>query len=214
MSDSALDSGAAQGQDAGGYLDLFEAAGILAREVLDDSRRLIFDLADCRVLVVRSQDVITYVEHGAADIGVVGKDVLLERSPRSTSRWTWGSAAAVWRWPEPVARPRRPAKGAPASRGDQVPEAGGGAFPPQGRAGRDHQALRLHRTGAARGSGRPDRGSGEHGGDAAAERASEVEETILGSTSRLIVNRATMKTRTAEVLGLVGRLKERLEKAA
>ena len=61
-------------------LPLLKAAGI---EVLDDpekSRKLILDtnLPNVRVLVVRATDVPTYVEHGAADLGVAGKDVLME----------------------------------------------------------------------------------------------------------------------------------------
>ena len=61
-------------------LPLLKAAGI---EVLDDpetSRKLILrtSRADVRVVVVRASDVPTYVQFGGADLGVVGKDVLLE----------------------------------------------------------------------------------------------------------------------------------------
>ena len=63
-----------------------EAAPLLARAgiVLDedpaDSRRLCIatSLEDVRVLVLRAQDVPTFVERGAADLGITGKDVLLE----------------------------------------------------------------------------------------------------------------------------------------
>ena len=59
---------------------LLKAAGI---EVLDDpekSRKLILDtnLPDVRVLVVRATDVPTYVQYGVADMGITGKDTLLE----------------------------------------------------------------------------------------------------------------------------------------
>ncbi|HEY5791295.1 MAG TPA: ATP phosphoribosyltransferase [Gammaproteobacteria bacterium] len=60
-------------------LPLLAAAGI---RLVDDpaSRKLILrtDRDDLRLLVVRASDVPTYVEHGAADLGVAGKDVLLE----------------------------------------------------------------------------------------------------------------------------------------
>ena len=61
-------------------LPLLKAAGI---EVLDDpekSRKLILDtnLPDVRVLVVRATDVPTYVQYGGADMGITGKDTLLE----------------------------------------------------------------------------------------------------------------------------------------
>jgi ATP phosphoribosyltransferase len=54
-------------------------AGVIKNGVPKDSRKLIFNLNDkIKVLLVRAQDVPTYVEKGTADIGVVGKDVLLE----------------------------------------------------------------------------------------------------------------------------------------
>lgn len=61
-------------------LPLLAAAGI---EMLDDpekSRKLIFTTSDpdVRILIVRATDVPTYVEQGAADLGVAGKDVLME----------------------------------------------------------------------------------------------------------------------------------------
>jgi ATP phosphoribosyltransferase len=61
---------------------LFSRAGIDLSTVKDGSRRLVFDVpaAELRILVVRDADVPTYVEHGAADLGVSGLDVLAERS--------------------------------------------------------------------------------------------------------------------------------------
>jgi len=61
-------------------LPLLKAAGV---EVLDDpetSRKLILRTArpDVRVVLVRAADVPTYVQYGGADLGIVGKDVLLE----------------------------------------------------------------------------------------------------------------------------------------
>lgn len=61
-------------------LPLLQYAGI---EVIDDpdkSRKLILDTNhdDIKVVVIRATDVPTFVEYGAADIGVAGKDVLLE----------------------------------------------------------------------------------------------------------------------------------------
>ncbi len=61
-------------------LPLFAAAGIEPIEDISKSRKLIFDTnhADVKLLVIRGSDVPTYVKHGAADIGVSGKDMLLE----------------------------------------------------------------------------------------------------------------------------------------
>jgi ATP phosphoribosyltransferase len=60
---------------------LFARAGVDLSAVKDGSRRLVFDLpaADLRVLVVRDADVPTYVEYGAAELGVAGRDVLEEQ---------------------------------------------------------------------------------------------------------------------------------------
>ncbi len=51
----------------------------LGKEFSFESRKLILDIGDFRFLNVRNQDVPTYVEHGAADIGVVGLDVITEK---------------------------------------------------------------------------------------------------------------------------------------
>ena len=61
-------------------LPLLEAAGITVTENPETSRKLILSTNDpqLRVIIVRASDVPTYVQHGAADFGVAGKDVLLE----------------------------------------------------------------------------------------------------------------------------------------
>jgi ATP phosphoribosyltransferase len=60
---------------------LFGRAGVDLLPIQDGSRRLVFELpaAELRVLVVRDADVPTYVEYGAADVGIAGRDVLEER---------------------------------------------------------------------------------------------------------------------------------------
>ncbi|HKM26306.1 MAG: ATP phosphoribosyltransferase [Gammaproteobacteria bacterium] len=61
-------------------LPLLEQAGIIPTENIEKSRKLIITTTrdDVRLLIVRATDVPTYVELGAADLGVAGKDVLLE----------------------------------------------------------------------------------------------------------------------------------------
>lgn len=61
-------------------LPLLEAAGIKVTEDPETSRKLILQTNDAnvRVIIVRASDVPTYVQYGAADFGVAGKDVLLE----------------------------------------------------------------------------------------------------------------------------------------
>jgi ATP phosphoribosyltransferase len=61
-------------------LPLLAAAGIEVTEDPEKSRKLILPTtrADVRVVLVRASDVPTYVEHGGADLGVAGKDILIE----------------------------------------------------------------------------------------------------------------------------------------
>jgi ATP phosphoribosyltransferase len=62
---------------------LFGRIGIDLGELLGDSRRLIFENERDRIraMIVRATDVPTYVEYGCADLGIVGKDTLLEQEP-------------------------------------------------------------------------------------------------------------------------------------
>ncbi|HQS57287.1 MAG: ATP phosphoribosyltransferase [Gallionellales bacterium 35-53-114] len=61
-------------------LPLLEAAGVIPLEAPESSRKLILSTnrADVRLIIVRASDVPTYVQYGAADLGVAGKDVLNE----------------------------------------------------------------------------------------------------------------------------------------
>jgi ATP phosphoribosyltransferase len=61
-------------------LPLLAAAGISVAEDPEKSRKLIIGTSqpDLRLVLVRASDVPTYVQHGGADLGVVGKDTLLE----------------------------------------------------------------------------------------------------------------------------------------
>jgi ATP phosphoribosyltransferase len=61
-------------------MPLLSAAGISVAEDPSRSRKLILPTSDAqlRIIIVRASDVPTYVEHGAADLGVAGKDVLIE----------------------------------------------------------------------------------------------------------------------------------------
>lgn len=62
-------------------LKIFSKMGIEPPEVIEESRKLIFENKKngLRFLIVKPTDVPTYVEYGAADIGVAGKDVLMEQ---------------------------------------------------------------------------------------------------------------------------------------
>lgn len=61
-------------------LPLLEAAGIHMLENPETSRKLIFDTSrdDVKIIIIRATDVPPYVQYGGADLGVAGKDVLME----------------------------------------------------------------------------------------------------------------------------------------
>jgi ATP phosphoribosyltransferase len=61
-------------------LDLLDGLGIDTTAIRENDRRLIFP--EVGVITTRPSDVPTYVEHGAADLGITGKDVLLEQADR------------------------------------------------------------------------------------------------------------------------------------
>jgi ATP phosphoribosyltransferase len=61
-------------------LDLLDRLGIPTGDVRTNDRKLLFDEAG--IITMRPSDVPTYVEAGAADLGITGKDVLLEQSER------------------------------------------------------------------------------------------------------------------------------------
>ena len=63
--------------------DMFEAAGFECPSIKDGGRKLIFENAELgiRYFWVKPSDVAIYVERGAADVGVAGKDILLEYRP-------------------------------------------------------------------------------------------------------------------------------------
>ena len=62
-------------------LEMFKKAGYCGPEISSDDRRLVYEApqAGLTFLIVRPSDVPTYVEYGAADVGVAGKDLLLEQ---------------------------------------------------------------------------------------------------------------------------------------
>ena len=59
-------------------MELFERMGLDCTELREKGRRLILPVGDYEVVLAKAADVITYVEHGVCDIGVVGKDTIVE----------------------------------------------------------------------------------------------------------------------------------------
>lgn len=70
-----------RGRTLEGALALLQGMGFDCRDLANESRKLIVDFPKQRVrfLLLRGADIPTYVEYGAADMGIVGKDILLEQ---------------------------------------------------------------------------------------------------------------------------------------
>ncbi len=66
-----------------GTLDLLDTIGVDTTEARSDSRSLVFAAGEISLVTMRPSDVPTYVEAGAADLGITGKDVLLEQHDRA-----------------------------------------------------------------------------------------------------------------------------------
>jgi ATP phosphoribosyltransferase len=82
-SDGKLRIALPRGSLFGGTLDLLDRVGVDTSELRGDSRSLVFDTPEVRLVTMRPSDVPTYVEAGAADLGITGKDVLLEQADRA-----------------------------------------------------------------------------------------------------------------------------------
>jgi ATP phosphoribosyltransferase len=62
-------------------INALTAAGLPADVLRDNGRKLLYEVDGTEFIISRASDVAVFVEHGAADIGIVGKDVLDEQSP-------------------------------------------------------------------------------------------------------------------------------------
>ena len=86
-----------------GSVDLLERIGFDVRELRANDRKLTFDVGEGRtIMTTRPSDVPTYVEYGAADAGIVGKDVLLEhkRNVYELADLGFGVCRVVYATPE------------------------------------------------------------------------------------------------------------------
>ncbi|MBI2081398.1 MAG: ATP phosphoribosyltransferase [candidate division NC10 bacterium] len=193
---------------------LFEAVGITGLEAFRDSRRLIVEDGSgrYRFLALRDADVPTYVEHGAADLGVVGKDQLLEhgRDLYEPLDLRFGACRLVVAQPADLTGDGRPEEWSSLRVATKYPSVTERHFTQRGI---QVEIIKLYGSielaplvGLAErivdlvASGRTLR---EHG-------LVEVEE-IARCSARLIVNRAALKTRYHRIRTLIGLLRARIE---
>ena len=80
MAEPQLTIAVPRGALLGETLDLLDALGINTAEIRSNDRKLVFP--DAGVITMRPSDVPSYVEHGSADVGITGKDVLREQTER------------------------------------------------------------------------------------------------------------------------------------
>ena len=93
----------AKGRLAKQTLELFEKVGITCEEMKDpSSRKLIFVNEDLKLkfFLSKGPDVPTYVEYGAADIGIVGEDTIL----RGAAQPVRGDGFRIWKMPDVCVR--------------------------------------------------------------------------------------------------------------
>ena len=81
--DGALKLAVPRGALFAGTLDLLDRIGVDTAPMRAESRSLVFDSEGLVLVTMRPSDVPTYVEAGAADLGITGKDVLLEQHGRA-----------------------------------------------------------------------------------------------------------------------------------
>jgi len=193
-----------KGKLLSGTEDLFRRAGMPFPS--SEGRRLVVPLDGLRFLLVKDMDVPTYVEHGVADCGIAGRDVLLELEPDvyEPVDLGFGRCRLV------VAR-RRGAADATASSTVRVatkyPRLASAHFLERGRS---VEVVRL----AGSVELAPGLGLADcivdvvETGRTLEENGLEAVEEVATSSARLIVNRASYHARRAEISGLVGALEK------
>ena len=192
-----------------GALGLLSRAGVIRISAAELGRRLMVERSGVRVIMVRPADVPAYVDHGAADLGIVGKDVLWESngSHYELADLHFGQCQLVLAVPED-SKLGGPETWPPMMRiATKLPRTTSSWFEARGQA---VDVVRLHGSvelaplvGLVDGivdltaSGRTLR-----------ENHLRVAATLGSSTARLIGNQASLKTRTDAIQALVARFRE------
>jgi ATP phosphoribosyltransferase len=192
-------------------LDVLDRAGIDTAELRSDSRSLVYEVGAITVVTLRPSDVPTYVEAGAAEVGITGKDVLLEQADRVVYELLdlgYGECRMVFAGREGDERLGEAARRLGTIRiATKYPRVAEDYFE---RTGRQAEVIEV-------------KGSVELApligladgivdlvatGRTLAENRLEVREEIAASTARLVANRVAHKLRGAEVDELTARLRE------
>ena len=196
-----------------GALRLLSRAGLVRLSAEELGRQLMVDRAGVRVILVRPADVPAYVDHGAADLGIVGKDVLWE-SPGAHYELLdlrFGGCSMVLAVPE-ASKLNGPETWPPQLRvATKYPRTASEWFEAHGQA---VEVVQLHGSVELA----PQVGLVDAIVDLTAtgrtlrENRLRIAATLGTSTARLIANQASLKTRTEAVQAAVGKLREAVEK--
>jgi len=192
-------------------LDILDQVGADTAEIRGDSRSLIFDAGDFVFVTMRPSDVPTYVEAGAADVGITGKDVLMEQSDRvfyEISDLGYGGCRMVLAGPDGEDRLAEQERRLGALRiATKYPRIAERYFEDTGRA-----AEVIEVKGSVELA--PVSGLADaivdlvDTGRTLADNGLVIREEIASSTARLIANRVAHKLRAREIDDLVRRLRE------
>ena len=195
----------------GETLDALDRIGVDTSELRGESRALIFDAGGLTIVTMRPSDVPTYVEAGAADVGITGKDVLMEQDDRVVYEvldLRYGACRMVLAAPAGDAGLAEAERRAGSIRiATKYPRIAERHFDETGR-----QAEVVEVKGSVELAPLVGLAQGVVDlvatGRTLAENGLEVREEIAPSTARLVANRVSHKLRAAEVDDLVARLRE------
>ena len=190
---------------------VLEAIGVDVGVLRSDSRSLVFDGGELTVVTMRPSDVPTYVEAGAADAGITGKDVLLEQRDRAVYELLdlgYGACRMVLAGRRGDERLGESERRLGAMRiATKYPRTALRYFERTGR-----QAEVIEVKGSVELAPLVGLADGivdlVDTGRTLAQNDLEVREEIAPSTARLVANRIAHKLRPAEIDGLVERLRE------
>ena len=191
-------------------LPLLAQADIVPAEDISSSRKLIFDtnLAHVKLMVIRGSDVPTYVEFGSADIGVVGKDLLLEYGDEAFYEpLDLDIARCRLMTAEPIGRPTPAGRLRVATKFVNIAKR---YFAEQG-----VQIELIKLNGALELA--PSMGLADDivdTGKTLTANGLEAKEFIAHVTSRIIVNKASMKIKNAAIRGILEKLSAAVAKRA
>ncbi|HLZ94431.1 MAG TPA: ATP phosphoribosyltransferase [Candidatus Dormibacteraeota bacterium] len=192
-----------------GALKLLSAADLTRLSAPELGRKLLVERRGIRVIMVRPADVPAYVDHGAADLGIVGKDVLWESNGRHYELvdLRFGACQLVFAVPE-SSKLAGPETWPPLLRiATKYPRTAAAWFDARGQA---VEVVLLHGSVELA----PQVGLVDGIVDLTAtgrtlkENRLRVAGVLGSSTARLVANQASLKTRTEAMQALVGRLRE------